>query len=242
MGAMTRLALVVSAVAAAGVFAGSSVAVSKAIVTCGDTISSPGIYSLAADCSGGITITSDNVTLQMMGHQMTDGGSGNGIAVLSVSHVLIKGPGTLLGYGAGVFVSESSDVRVDGLSVAFSELGTDVYESSNVAVTHDSTFFTLDGVDLDDSSGNTVESNNVQGSFDIGIDLEPGSSDNTVVDNTVTNNYYGIEVGDGATGNRIFANHAKGNFIYDLYDNNAACDSNQWRRNGFNTANQPCIH
>jgi hypothetical protein len=35
---------------------------------------------------------------------------------------------------------------------------------------------------------------------------------------------------------------ASDNLVVDLGDNNGGFDSNQWRRNAFNTANQPCIH
>jgi parallel beta-helix repeat protein len=236
---------VVLAAVAAGVVVGSSGAVSKATVTCGDTITSPGVYFLTADCSAGpigIQIASNNVTLQLMGHEIT--GPVEGISVLSSSHVLIKGPGTILAYseGIGVVVSDSSDVRVDGLTAGFSQIGIDVAESTNVAVTHNSTFFTLVGVFLTDASGNTVESNKVAASSAWGIVAVFGSSYNNIVDNTVSSNTSGIGLDTGATGNRVFANNARGNSVVDLFDANAACDSNQWRRNGFNTANQSCIH
>jgi parallel beta-helix repeat protein len=242
---LTRLALISSAVVAAGVCAGSSGAVAKATVTCGDTISSPGIYSLAGDCTGGgITILSDNVTLQLMGHKMTAGFCcPYGIYVSSHSHVLVKGPGTILGYGydVGVYVEYSSDVRVDGLTVAESSIGIDVYLSNNVAVTHNVIGPTQFGVGVYGSGGSTVEWNKVVDSL-FGIYPSYGSSNDNVVDNTVTSNYDGILVDYGASGNRIFANNAKGNFNYDLYDANGGCDSNQWLRNGFNTRNQSCIH
>jgi parallel beta-helix repeat protein len=225
------------------VVVGSSGAVSKATVTCGDTISSPGVYFLTADCTGGgITIDSDNVTLQLMGHRMTAGFCcPYGIAVSSHSHVLIKGPGTILGYFFGVFVEYSSDVRIDGLTAGESLGGIDVEYSSNVAVTHNVVGSTENGVEQYQSDGGSIEWNKVVDS-EIGIYLSFGSSNDNVVDNTATSNVLGISVYYGATGNRIFANNARGNFNYDLFDDNAACDSNQWRRNGFNTANQLCIH
>jgi parallel beta-helix repeat protein len=226
----------------AGAVVGSSRAVSKALVTCGDTISSPGIYSLAGDCTGGgITIVSDNVTLQLMGHKMTDGYCCPfGVDVFFDSHVLVKGPGTILGYYYGVRAYGSSDVRVDGLAVAESQAGI-IAALSAVAVTHNSIAATGDGVLLNASSGGTVEWNKVADSY-IGIGLGDDSSNDNVVDNTVTSNVFGIYVEQGATFNRIFANNAKGNSYKDLFDENGGCDSNQWVRNGFNTRNQPCIH
>jgi parallel beta-helix repeat protein len=200
-------------------------------------------YFLTADCSAGaigIQIASDNVTLQLMGHEIT--GPVEGISVLSSSHVLIKGPGTILAYSEGVVVSDSSDVRIDGLTAGFSQIGIDVDEATNVAVTHNSTYVTLDGVFLADASGSTVESNKVAASSAWGIVAVSGSSYNNIVDNTVTSNTSGIGLDTGATGNRVFANNARGNSIVDLFDANAACDSNQWRRNAFNSANQSCIH
>jgi parallel beta-helix repeat protein len=230
------------AAVAACVVVSSSGAVSKATVTCGDTITSPGIYSLAGDCTGGgITIASDYVTLQLLGHKMTAGACCYGIYVLSHSHVLVKGPGTIVGYVYGVYVEYSSDVRVDGLTVGESESGIEVELSNTVAVTHNSIGSTGDGVVLDVSGGSTVEWNRVADSY-VGIYLLGSSNNNVVVDNAAASNANGIYVAGGATGNRIFANNAKGNIIYDLYDGNGGCDSNQWRRNGFNTANQACIH
>jgi parallel beta-helix repeat protein len=236
------LASVVAAVAA-GVVVGSSGAASKATVTCGDTISSPGIYSLAGDCTGGgITIDSDYVTLQLLGHKMTANFCcPPGVDVFSASHVLVKGPGAILGYYFGVLAEGSSDVRVDGLTIVESVNGIQVNDSTNVALTHNSIGPTDLGVALFDSRGSTVEWNKVADSYD-GIDLAGDSYNNTVVDNTATSNVFGIYLEQGSTGNRIFANNAKGNQVYDLYDGNGGCDNNQWRRNGFNTANQSCIH
>jgi parallel beta-helix repeat protein len=177
-----------------------------------------------------------------MGHRMTAGNCcAYGIVVQDDSHVLVKGPGQLLGYGVGVWVVGSSDVRVDGLTVAESEVGIEVDYSNDVAVTHNFVGVTDLGMQLAESGGSTVEWNKVVDS-EVGIDLSTGSDNNNVVDNTATSNVDGIYLDSGATGNRIFANNAKGNIAYDLYDGNGGCDSNQWRRNGFNTANQPCIH
>ena len=51
-------------------------------ITCPATISAPGKYFLAADCSGsGIAITSSNVTLNLKRHTMDGFGSGVGIGV-----------------------------------------------------------------------------------------------------------------------------------------------------------------
>ena len=74
----------------------------------------------------------------------------------------------------------------------------------------------------------------------IGIDLH--SSGNDVRGNVTTDNSeFGIVADSGATGNMIIGNYAHGNTSDDLVDFNPSCDSNVWRGNDFETANQSCI-
>ncbi len=57
---------------------------------------------------------------------------------------------------------------------------------------------------------------------------------NRVFDNAA----YGIIV--GSLDNKILGNKTGGNEIFDLFDQNADCDDNQWRGNTFDTASPPC--
>src|SRR5947207_8948017 len=103
-----RLALaIVAATAAALLVAGSAGAVNN--VTCGSTIKKPGMYKLREDCSGkGITIASNDVTLDLARHTMTGtGASGNfGIYAVDVGNVRIVGPGVIKKYYEGMLLAE----------------------------------------------------------------------------------------------------------------------------------------
>jgi parallel beta-helix repeat protein len=92
-----------------------------------------------------------------------------------------------------------------------------------------------------------------------GIRLFGNSSLTTVMNNTVTDNagngilaavtvFHDGTTGPGATNNTITRNSVTGNAraggasLFDLKDENTACDNNTWRSNSFGSANQNCIH
>jgi parallel beta-helix repeat protein len=234
----TALALTVpGALGVAGVFAPTASA-SPPTVTCGDTINTPGTYVLGADCSStgffGITITSSNVTLKLAGHTITAGGSRiAGVAVDdsagAISGVAIKGPGTLTGFvGDGVILDVFGGPGISGSTV------------SGVTATNDAAGIVLGPTaSVDTIIHNTANDNG------LGINLLPATSGNTVNHNTANdNNSNGIQISIGATGNTVNNNTAQGNGKVsgrDLFDSNTGCDSNTWRHNTFNTANQACI-
>jgi parallel beta-helix repeat protein len=198
-------------------------------VTCGDLISSPGTYGLAADCNGsGIAITSSNVTLMLRGHTMTGSGFGEGIVVAdnggAISGVRITGPGTVAGYEFAVDLGFSGGHGVSG-----SVIGRVTTTSSRQGITLSNA----------NGSGNTIVGNTANGNSVAGIgDFGTG---NTFTQNTVNNNaVYGIDV--FGTGEKIRGNKAQGNPTDDLRDENSGCDSNTWLNNTFTIANLGCIH
>jgi parallel beta-helix repeat protein len=211
-----------------------------------------------ASSGDGIDIVADHVDLALNGHTIDGGGFGsNGILVGGTSgnaHVHIVGPGTVTGFGAGVFFQQ----------VSFSSV-------SDVTATNNFFDFVLGGVNpscvpacsatKNDFQGNTA-SNSLAGFLLI------GANDNTLRDNNVSSTEFGILLIVGA-GNDVRANTANGNgggivlgFFFgpgdatdndithntaqnnstDLFDENPNCDSNTWKHNVFGTANQACIN
>jgi parallel beta-helix repeat protein len=98
------------------------------------------------------------------------------------------------------------------------------------------------GIRLRNSVNNTIRNNRVSGTVvaGVGISLET-SSGNTVRNNRTTQNDRGIVVGLLSLNNVIETNTSVENAVFDLEDDNPACDANVWRNNNFNTASQPCI-
>jgi nitrous oxidase accessory protein NosD len=96
---------------------------------------------------------------------------------------------------------------------------------------------------LDGSNNNTVVNNTVNGSTYSGIYVGgfPSSNNNEIHANTTNNNEIGLFIADGSSANNITGNSSFNNSFSDMYDQNSNCDSNKWKGNHFNTANQSCI-
>jgi parallel beta-helix repeat protein len=222
-------------------------------VSCGSTITVSGTYVLVADCSGGgIEITASDVTLKLNGNTMTGCSScGSGVFVRdafgAVSGVTIKGPGTIIGYNAGVqlgvAINGVSGSSVSGLTVTSNADGILLDGASGSTVRGITANKNVNaGVDLFQSSHNTVSGNTANHSNADGILLQGGSAANAVSGNTANNNNKdGIDLVTGATGNTVSGNTAQGNSTFDLFDGND-CGSNTWTGNTFKTANLTCIH
>lgn len=91
------------------------------------------------------------------------------------------------------------------------------------------------------SDGNLFSGNTASGNAQHGFTMN-GASNNSFLNNVASNNgVNGIFLFAG-TGNQFDGNTAQGNGGTDLVDNNAACDSNTWTNNVFNTKNQACIN
>jgi parallel beta-helix repeat protein len=223
-------------------------------VTCGDTISTPGRYFLAASCGGpvGITITASNVTLKLKGHTMNGPGFGGGVLADDEAGPLaglkILGPGTITNYGGGVtlglggFGVSGSVVR--GLTADNNDgWAIRVVLSDHSKVQSNTADNNLEGIEVFGGTGDTVNANttnnNKAGS---GIFLFHSTTGTKVNGNTADNNQRGIAFQTGSTGNTINGNTALGNSGDDLFDGNPGCDSNVWRGNDFGTADpMSCI-
>ena len=195
------------------------------ISNCG-TINHSGNYRLVADLTSTgtcITINVDNVSLNLNGHTITGpsgGGDGtSGVTATGRTALTITGPGTITNFGRGV--------NFDGVTA-----------SQVTGVTTSGNFFGF--VVNANSTGNTFSNNTSTGNNQHGFTMN-GANNNTFTNNVASNNgANGIFLFAG-TGNHFEGNTAQGNGGTDLVDNNAACDSNTWINNIFNTRNQTCI-
>lgn len=209
----------------------------------------------------GIDIISDHVELELNGHTIDGGGSGNiGIAVgvgvpSGNAFVHIDGPGTITNFGSGIDFEQVSHSSVVGVTVTNTLDGILVLGGLTVGC----------GAACP-STKNDLHGNSVAGSF-VGFGLQ-AATDNSLRDNNVTNTGFGIALADSTTGNDVRANTTNNNFAVgiivgffgtnatnndithntaldngsvDLVDANPNCDSNTWQHNTFGTANQPCI-
>jgi hypothetical protein len=219
-------------------------------VTCGDTISAPGDYSLRGDCSGdGITIAANGVHLQLNGFTMHGGEVGIGIGFLGVPRFAlhIEGPGTITGYDKGIDFKSAFDALIERVTTTANvEVGVSIDLSQrdhfmNVVSTGNGSGFSQSSsssIDYD----HVIASSNQIGIFFAGVPV--GSTATKIHGSTANGNSVGIEIMSGSTGNDVDGNTALRNIQIDLQDDNPGCDSNKWHGNQFDpgSANQPCIH
>jgi parallel beta-helix repeat protein len=252
------------------VLGGARPAAAVPITSCNALITTPGIFVLANDlaCPGtAITITADNVVLNLNGRTLTGSGSGTGVkAEGTAANPTLEGlrieNGTVAGFDEGVFVTEAPGARVarvtardndsDGIVVWYSP-GARVEGNTLTGNNFGFYLYTCDGcrlagnrvtdsefggLDLSGSTGARVESNTFTGSGRDGIDLHDAHGA-LVRGNTATGNGgNGIEVDDGSTGNQLEGNRATGNGTVDLVDHNLPACANTWRSNNFVTDNE----
>jgi len=163
-------------------------------------ISSPGSYYLVSNLtagSGGIDITADNVTLDLMGFTLFGNGIGDyGIFLHNRSNVTIRN-GTVRDFGfAGIFQGSSTARYVKILDVQV--LGNGTLDDQGIHIL---------------GSNNHVERCTVGSNGRGGIDAGPGSY---IVDNTAyLNGTHGMQVGGGSilAGNTVYSNQHHGIFV-----------------------------
>jgi parallel beta-helix repeat protein len=106
----------------------------------------------------------------------------------------------------------------------------------------------LDGIEVfAGGSRNQIKFNQVFGNARDGITLFAGSNNNVIEGNRVQSNREdGIHIRGpagtftGPTGNQILRNVSFGNSVFDLRDDQANCDGNQWHGNQGATFTPPC--
>ncbi|MGH9177888.1 MAG: right-handed parallel beta-helix repeat-containing protein [Acidimicrobiales bacterium] len=158
---------------------------------------------------GGLIIGANDITLDLGGHRVfgkSRTGDGIGIAVPSHTGVTIRN-GTVAQFDAGVVIDGGSANLVENLTANFNQGGA----RSDFG----------DGILISDSSGNTVQNNNVtnNGPFS-GVSLLGVTEDNEILSNVVTSNGVpatgndGIRIeGPGAANNLVQGNTVTGSTL-----------------------------
>lgn len=146
--------------------------------------------TLLVDLTSGLSINSDNVTIDGNGHSLTGTGA-YGVYAESINGGTIKNL-TIDGFSYGVFLAWSNhmDIRWNNISGSSSE-----------------------GVGIWASSFNDVVGNNISGSSEDGIGLAFYCEGNTIRGNTISGNYWGFWIAGSGPGNFVYNNNFLGNAV-----------------------------
>ena len=187
------------------------------ITSCPYTITQPGNYHLANDllCSNKLSVNANHVDLHMNGHTLTCTDAVFPGVEVNGTDVSITGVGTITGCGNPVFL-RGGDTRVVGMIIISCRSGITVASDGNTLLANIAIRMQLNGI-LIAGSDNIVRSNLAE-----------------------QNGLSGIAVTSGGE-NLVQSNLAQHNGSFDVADANAACGSDQWKRNIFGTASQPCL-
>ena len=115
-------------------------------LACGDAIGVPGVVNLTADlgpCPGdGLKIETSGVTVNLNGFKITGSGVANGINLRNGSTIEINGPGTIVGFGTGVFKTGMPESGLTVYKVSFLKNSSGIFLSKqNNAVLHANTIY-----------------------------------------------------------------------------------------------------
>ncbi len=176
---------------------------------CGQTITAS--VTLTADilnCSNGIFIGANNITLNCADHLLTGDGTGDGISLFGRTGVTI----------------ENCDVKNFALGIF-------LFGSSGNTLTGNTPSNNVDGIRLTNSNGNTLEGNTADSNTGSGIFLS-NSNGNTLEGNTASNNFKGIELLNSSDNNTLTGNTADSNTNTGIFLANTS-NSNQIYNNNF---------
>jgi hypothetical protein len=182
-----------------------------------------------------------------------------------LSDVRVAGEGTIEGFRLGFRAENTRSSQVRSLTVtvacplsdAIAILGPGGDWTIRDNTTRGSAD-TTSGIGISDSDGNLIAGNDVENTIGLvrssgnvvvgnlanvgGLFAFRGSHDNLFIGNTANDGIFvGFGISLGANRNVVINNTAFRNALFDMTDENPGCDANQWRRNRFATANQPCI-
>lgn len=176
----------------------------------------------------GLTVGADRVTIRLNGH--TIAGSGTvvgsfGIRVAGRSEVAIRGPGTLMGFTAGVLIEASREVEVEGLTATMNGLMVAVMAPEGA------------GIRIVDSMVVTVRENSLSGNQNSGIFVGRSTGVWVVENSVVGGGHDGIQLRE-AHGNVIRENVASapappGCAIQLISSNHNVVAENEIGRSGF---------
>ena len=187
------------------------------ITTCPYVITQPGQYDLGRDlnCVHGITINVDHVELQFNRHTISCPDAFFPAVEVNASDVSVIGSGLVVGCGSAVYLRSGENNRVVNLAVYSCRRGIVVESDNNVVLSNILVRVAHEGIYVT-GSNNIIRGNQCEQGGSAGIIVVSGRE------------------------NLIQGNRAHDNSP-DLSDLNAACGSDVWKANKFDTANQTCV-
>ena len=187
--------------------------------SCGDTVSGHVVLTADLHCTSGWTalyVDTPGTTIDLNGHTLSGDVALEGIALLEAHGTVIKGPGTIRGFWAGVNSSRSEDVRVEGVQFEQVDVGVIVTNADHSVVArnrftglrgHAVTISQYPGASGGGAGGHAILDNHVQEAV-FGFQLcGAGTGRSLIRGNTLEKvRDYGIHVENGSESNRIESN------------------------------------
>lgn len=189
------------------------------------------------DFGDGVAIFNSTGNL-VQGNQVVNNGPYSGVSTVAASNNTFDGNQIV---NNNLSANNTAGVRLENIGHSASN-GNVV---TNNVVSGSGTF----GVEIfAGGSNNVVRNNQVTASRLDGITAFAGASNNTIATNTLRNNgATGIRIRAAAgdfpnpTGNQLLNNNSFANATFDLRDDQANCDGNQWHGNVGGTGTPPCV-
>lgn len=156
-----------------------------------------------------------------------------GIGVFGTGDIIDTNVVTTSGY-AGIFLGSSNNVTVLSNDISGNpSCGLFINDSHDNTIRSNIVKNNGRGICADSGNDNVLQGNDASGNVE-GISV---SGTGTIVrDNTANGNAnVGIAVLSGASSHTVTGNTARSNGLADLFDLNAGCDANSWKRNVFGT-------
>ena len=218
------LLLVAGSVLAGTNKAGPNHGAPKDVTECGTVLTEPGNYKLAndlLDCpEHGISIEGSDITLNLMGHEISCPNGWIGVFLIGTDETTVKNitvkNGHVSNCGEGIALWFAEDSKVMNMTSTDNQgSGIAVWASSNNVIMHNYAHGNgSDGILSWQSSGNLFKHNTSMVSRDdwtgAGIALD-GETDSRIMCNRLQGNVEGIFVYGGSSGNLLRGNLVSGN-------------------------------
>jgi len=227
------LLLVAASVLAEPKKAGPNHGAPKDVTECGMVLTEPGNYKLAndlLDCpEHGISIEGSDITLNLMGHEISCPDGWIGVFLMGTEETTVKNITVKNGHvsncadGIALWLAEDSKV-MNMTSTGNREWGIAVWESSNSVIMHNYVHGNaIDGILSWKSSGNLFKHNTSTGNGSAGISLEE-EIDSRIMCNRSHGNADGIMIVGGGSGNLL-----RGNFVSDNHQSGLGMMGYYWQ-------------
>ena len=196
--------------------------------SCGQVVNGNVKLTSSLNCStDGIIVGADSITIDLNGYTINGPGvdsSKVGVMIPHNSNIVVKGPGTVKNFQAGILVTGASQVTVNSLSLQENQIAIfttgatglnvnqNIIKNNNIGIAGHSTsdsFITqnlmvennLAGVTLVNSDGTIIDFNNVIKGGSNGVFLDSQSNNNKVENNNILKNPVDLNNANGLSPN-----------------------------------------